>query len=184
MTEPATVTAEQNPAEPMEFDPSAFADVVRRHQTMVFSIALRYLHDRPLAEELAQEVFLQLYENLAGIKSPAHLVHWLRRVTSHRCIDYSRRWGHRVEVSLEQAPEPVAAAPAGDIMLAARLRRLVATLPPRPRLVVVLRYEEGMELEEIARALDMPLGTVKSQLQRALALLREKAARYLGEVNL
>jgi RNA polymerase sigma-70 factor (ECF subfamily) len=68
-------------------------------------------------------------------------------------------------------------------MLAGRLQRLVASLPPKPRLLVVLRYQEEMELEEIAEALDMPLGTVKSQLQRTLATLREKAYRTLGEMK-
>lgn len=162
---------------------SDFAAVVREHQAMVFSIAYHFLHDSALAEELAQEVFLQLHRKLADLKSEAHVTHWLRKVTSHRCIDHARR--RRVpEVSLDQAPEPSAPAGTSDPMLAARVRKLVASLPPKPRMLVILRYEEGMEPEEIARALDMPLGTVKSGLQRALETLREKAARTLGEVNL
>src|SRR5690242_837668 len=69
-------------------DSLAFAQLVQQHQGMVFSIAYHFLQDRSLAEDLAQEVFLELYQNLGAIQSPAHLTYWLRRVTSNRCIDH------------------------------------------------------------------------------------------------
>ena len=69
-------------------------------------------------------------------------------------------------------------------MLARRLRQLVASLPPKQRMMVVLRYQEDLEPGEISQLLNMPLGTVKSQLQRSLAILREKVARTMGMVNL
>ena len=69
-------------------------------------------------------------------------------------------------------------------MLARRLRQLVASLPPKQRMVVVLRYQEDLEPEEISELLRVPVGTVKSQLQRSLAILREKVARTMGMVNL
>src|SRR5512143_1605363 len=69
----------------------AFEQIVSQHQGMVFSLACHFLRDRSLAEELAQEVFLSLHQNLDSIKSPEHLTFWLRKVTSHRCIDQSRR---------------------------------------------------------------------------------------------
>ena len=68
-------------------DHAAFAELVREHQSMVFSLARRILRNTATAEESAQEVFLELYRNLGGIQSPAHLVFWLRKVTTHRCID-------------------------------------------------------------------------------------------------
>ncbi len=159
-----------------------FACLVREHQAMVFSIGYHFLHDVSLAEELAQEVFLQLHRSLKSLKSPAHVKHWLRRVAGHRSIDFSRHRGSMPSVALDDVPEPAAAVVDGDPMLAGKLRKLVASLPPKARMVVILRYQEDLELEEIAAALDMPLGTVKSQLQRALATLREKAARSIGEV--
>ena len=67
---------------------------------MVFSIAYHFLRDRWLAEELAQEVFLHLYKNLRAIQSSSHLVYWLRKVTSHRCIDQARRQKLRPRLSL------------------------------------------------------------------------------------
>ena len=151
---------------------------------MVFSIAYHFLHDRALAEEVAQETFWQLHKHLESLESPAHVLHWLRRATSNRCIDYARRQRLAPQVCLEAVPEPMAVDTPGDPMLARRLRQLVASLPPKQRMVVVLRYQEDLEPEEIAELLNLPLGTVKSQLQRSLAMLREKVARTMGMVNL
>ena len=72
-------------------DHECFASLIREHQDMVFSIAWTFLRDRDRAEEIGQEVFLQLYRTVGEIESPAHLVFWLRRVTANRCIDESRR---------------------------------------------------------------------------------------------
>jgi RNA polymerase sigma-70 factor (ECF subfamily) len=160
-----------------------FAAIVRRHQSAVFSIALHFLADRSAAEELAQDVFLQLHANLATMKSEDHMKFWLRKVTAHRCIDYKRR-RKLPQVSLDDAPEPAAPAQSTDPFLARRLRQYVASLPEKPRLVMILRYQEDMPAEDIAEALTMPLATVKSHLQRSLATLREKVTRAIGEVSL
>ena len=107
-------------------DAEAFAGIVREHQSMVFSIAYHFLRDRPLAEELAQEVFLHLHRNLRAIQSPSHLVHWLRKVTSHRCVDQARRRKLRPRLSLteylERAPEPAGEFRMPDPWLADELR--------------------------------------------------------------
>ncbi len=157
-----------------------FTALVKEHQAMVFSLAYHYLHDRALAEEIAQDVFLLLHRHLDTLESPAHAANWLRKVAAHRSIDAARRRKLRPQVSLEDAPELSVAAAPGDPVLAARLRQLVASLPGKARMVVVLRYQEELNLEEIAGVLGIPVGTVKSQLQRALALLREKIERTIG----
>lgn len=72
----------------------------------------------------------------------------------------------------------------GDPMLTRRLERLVGSLPEKPRMVMILRYQEDLSPVEIAEALDMPVRTVKSHLQRSLELLREKLRRAVGEENL
>jgi RNA polymerase sigma-70 factor (ECF subfamily) len=162
-------------------DHVAFAELVSQHQSMVFSLACHFLRDRSVAEELAQEVFLNLHQNLSAIQSPAHLTFWLRKVTVHRCIDQTRRQKVRPQVSLEDVPEPVAAQAEDDMLLSQMLRKVVDTLPEKPRMVVILRYQEDLEPAEIARVLKMPLNTVKSHLRRSLALLREKLSRKLGE---
>ncbi len=160
-----------------------FEVLLRRHQAMVFSIAWNFLHDRTLAEELAQEVFLQLYRALPGLESADHVAFWLRRATVHRCIDLARRRKLRPQVSLDDAPEPSTAPPVADPLLSRTLARLVATLPEKARLVVILRYQEDLDPSDIASALSMPVRTVKSHLQRSLALLREKLDRTVGKEN-
>src|SRR5688500_16121631 len=142
-------------------DQPAFASLVRRHQNMVFSIALHMLRSRPAAEDLAQEVFLELYRSLARLESDAHVVSWLRRVAGHRCIDEIRRRNHRQEFATDTLPDPVHSPEPREVFVAERLEELVAELPERARLVVVLRYQEEMEPTEIADARGMPVSTVK-----------------------
>lgn len=164
-------------------DQAAFADLVRAHQGMVFGLAYNFLRDRALAEELAQEVFLHLYRYLAQIQSAEHLVFWLRKVTSHRCIDYTRRHKHDARTSIDELPEQAGEFEMSDPLLKSALRRIIATLPEKPRMILALRYQEDLEPAEIAELLEMPVNTVKSHLRRSLALLREKVTRSLGEVE-
>jgi RNA polymerase sigma-70 factor (ECF subfamily) len=158
-----------------------FAEVVRDHQAMVFSIAYHFLRDRAAAEELAQDVFLQLYRSFGELESPGHVTHWLRRVTSNRCIDQCRRWKLMPRIGLDQIAEPASPAARADPMLSRALAQLVASLPGNWRALIVLKYQEDMENEEIAQTLGMPVGTVKSQISRALEFLRGKASRVMGE---
>ena len=69
----------------------SFAGLIRTHQAMVFSIAYHFLRDRFAAEEVAQDVFLQLHAKLGALESPDHIRFWLRKAASHRSIDYARR---------------------------------------------------------------------------------------------
>jgi RNA polymerase sigma-70 factor (ECF subfamily) len=164
-----------------ETDHAAFADLVREHQSMVYGIALHSLRDPGAAEELAQEVFLQLYRNLGSIESPEHLLHWLRRVTANRCIDAARRRRFRA-VSLDEVAElPGERGEEGDPLARRALRRLLQALPPKQRVVVTLRYQEDLDLQEISSVLSMPVNTVKSHLRRGLAALRRGFGSSAGE---
>ena len=153
---------------------AAFALLVRQHQGTVFSLALRMLSDRHKAEDLAQEVFLQLHRNLASITSTAHLVFWLRKVTVNRAIDRLRREPKFDAVSLEEADELAGESLDQDPLLARRLRTLVGQLAPAARAVLLLRYQEDMDPTQIAKALSMSINTVKSHLKRSLAQLRKQ----------
>ena len=144
---------------------------------MVFSLALRFLRDREGAEELAQDVFLQLYRQLKRIESPAHSTWWLRRAVCHRAIDEIRKRRFRPRVGLESAPEPADRQASEDPLLRDRLRKLVEALPENARAVVLLRYQEDLDPGEISAILDMPVATVKSHLHRSLAVLRGKLQR-------
>src|SRR3954453_3250399 len=87
-----------------EGDHDAFADIVAEHESMVYSLVYHFFGDRGRSEEIAQDVFLQLYRKLDDIDSPAHLLFWLRQVTARRCIDALRRTKLR-PVALDDAPE-------------------------------------------------------------------------------
>jgi RNA polymerase sigma-70 factor (ECF subfamily) len=159
-------------------DATAFAALVRQHQSMVFSLALHSLRSRPAAEDLAQEVFLELYRALGRLESAAHVISWLRRVTTHRCIDEIRRRRVRPEYGMDTLPEQGASPRSRELFLEGRLQDVIATLPARARMVVVLRYQEELDPAEIAQTLRMPINTVKSHLRRSLAALR---ARLVGQ---
>jgi RNA polymerase sigma-70 factor (ECF subfamily) len=161
-----------------------FESMVHQHQKMVFSIALNFFHNSAIAEEVAQEVFLQLYENRRAVGTGAHCIAWLRKSTIHRCIDTTRRASFRQEIQVETMPDLPVNIPETDPLLQEGLRRVIASLPDKSRAVLILRFGEDMDVDEIGRALEMPVGTVKSHLHRTLAAVREKAARYLmGQEN-
>ena len=153
----------------------SFADTVEAHKGMVFSIAWHFLRDRALAEELAQDVFLQLHRCWSQMESEPHILHWLRRTASHRCIDEIRRGRKRHEVSLDETGELTTLEKLQDPLLSAYLERMVASLPEKQRLLIILHYQEEMAPEEISQTLGMKVNTVKTQLHRAVELLRSKS---------
>ena len=156
-----------------EGDHDAFAELVERHEAMVYSLAWNFFGDRARAEEIAQDVFLQLYRHLDSIESEAHVLFWLRQVTTRRCIDQMRRSRFRV-VSLDDAGDLPTKERAADPLLDRRLKSLLQELPEVQRAVVTLRYQEDLDPAEICRIVGIPVNTVKSHLHRALQSLRRK----------
>ena len=153
-------------------DHEAFTAIIEEYQSLVYGIAYNFLSDRALAEEIAQDVFLQLYRSIAAIHSHSHLLHWLRQVTSRRCIDQKRRYRFR-RVDIDHAD--VSTPPhVRDPLLARRLRERIASLPDLQRLILTLRYQEDLGPTDIGRTLGMPENTVKSYLHRALTALRKE----------
>lgn len=159
----------------------SFAEAVETHKSMVFSIGWHFLRDRLAAEELAQDVFLQLHRNWAAMKSPDHIAFWLRKVASNRAIDVVRRQKMRKEMSLEEAAEPTVLERMQDSLLTSYLERMVASLPERQRMAIILRYQEDMDPEEIAKVLGMKVSSTKTLISRGLELLRAKTSRRLAE---
>lgn len=154
-------------------DRAAFASLVRSHQAAIFSLSLRMLKDRELARDLAQDVFLQLYRRLADIESTRHLALWLRKVAANLAIDRIRS---RPQATFALLDDCVVEGEQSDDdpLLQRRLREIVAELEPGPRAVVLLRFQEDLELHDIAESLDMPINTVKSHLRRSLAFMKER----------
>lgn len=159
-----------------------FEQLVDEHQAMVYSLALRMTGDSGLAEEVAQDVFLELDRHLSRIESPQHALHWLRRVAMSRSADALRRRRARgMDRWVEIDENHGAQGAEHSSPLGARLEQLLATLPEAQRAALVLRYQEDLTPEEIATVLHAPLATVKSHLQRGLKLLRAKAEGTLRE---
>lgn len=169
----------------MVMDPGEFRRLVEQHQRMVFSIALRIVRERGTAEEVAQDVFMELYRSAERLQGEDHVRYWLRRVAVHRATDALRRQARHPESTAElwleeQHVEPQPGSALGDGVVL-RLESMVGTLPEAMRVAVVLRYGEEMTPEEIAKMLGQPAATVKSNLQRGLKLLRQKAAVTMKE---
>jgi len=161
-----------------------FRGLIETHQRMVFSIALRVTGEYGVAEEVAQDVFLELYRGGDKLESPDHTKFWLRRVTVNKATDSLRRKSRRPEAQAEEwlEEEHVSESAAQlDPGIAARLEEVLMTLPEPMRVAVVLRHQEEMLPDEIASLLGQPLATVKSNLQRGLQLLRRKAAVTMKE---
>lgn len=172
MTAIAETAADDNLFRAQRGDHDAFAALIGEYQSVVYGIAWNFLSERAVAEEIAQDVFLQLYRNIAAIHSPSHLLNWLRQVTSRKCIDQVRH--HRLRrVELDEADTP-APARVQDPFLARRLRERITRLPDLQRLILTLRYQEDLGPSDIGRTLGMPENTVKSYLHRALTALRKE----------
>jgi RNA polymerase sigma-70 factor, ECF subfamily len=155
-------------------DTAALASLIRAHQRSVYGLALRLLGTRELAEDLTQDVFMQLNGNLKSIVSNTHLLFWLRKVTSHRAIDQLRR-GSRIEMtSLDDEVLLVSTVDGGDPLLQRHVQQLLFELSPPARAVLLLRYQEDLDPVDIARTLEMPINTVKSHLKRSLEILRQR----------
>ncbi|HME38280.1 MAG TPA: sigma-70 family RNA polymerase sigma factor [Steroidobacteraceae bacterium] len=157
-------------------DSAALALLIRAHQRSVYSLALRLLGTKELAEDLTQEVFMQLNGNLKSIASNTHLLFWLRKVTSFRAIDQLRRRSRIEMTSLEDEASLISPAEGGDPLLQRHLQQLLMELSPPARAVLLLRYQEDLDPVDIARTLEMPINTVKSHLQRSLGILRQRIA--------
>jgi RNA polymerase sigma-70 factor (ECF subfamily) len=161
-------------------DELAFRLLVEEHQARVFGVALRLIGRHADAEELAQDVFVQLHGALSRIETPAHVTHWLLRTVAHRCIDRLRqqaRQGKQLPLAaLEQSPQVQAPESGHDPMAANELHRLLLQLQPDARAVMILRYQEDLDPPDIAAMLDMPVTTVKSHLRRSLEWLRTQCA--------
>lgn len=163
-----------------------FEALVDEHQSMVFSMAWRITGDRGLAEELAQDVLLELDRHLPRLGSANHARYWLRQVTLHRSTDALRRkrtkaasLGTDVWEELEERHGLVELD--RDSPLSVRMEQLLATLPEAQRAAIVLRYQEEMTPDEISIMMRAPLATVKSNLQRGLKQLRARAGEALKE---
>ena len=168
----------------MAMESGEFRRLIEAHQRMVFSLPLRVTGEHGAAEEVAQDVFLELHRGGDKLESEDHVRFWLRRVTVHRATDALRKKARQPEASAEEWMEEQYVQDNQEGLnsaVVALLEELLRTLPEQMRVVIVLRYQEDMLPDEIAKLLGQPVATVKSNLQRGLQLLRRKAAVTMKE---
>lgn len=164
---------------------SAFEELVTAYQHRVFGVALRMLGNPAEAQDVAQEAFIRAHRALGEFRGDAKLSTWLYAITSRLCLNRlasgERRLVRQGEETLlrlaDDRRRPDAALEQSELESA--LARAIAELPEERRIVVVLRDIEGLAYEEIAQALDLELGTVRSRLHRARADLKDKLERFL-----
>lgn len=159
---------------------SAFADLITAHQDLVFGIALRVTRDAAAAEDVAQDSFVNAYRAL-GRYSPDRIAAlrlrpWLARIALNLARNHVRdRRPHDGEEIAAAVPSPAGEQPLSLVQRREERElwnRLLSGLPDRYRLAVALRHVEGLSYVELAGALGRPLGSVKSDVHRGVALLR------------
>jgi RNA polymerase sigma-70 factor (ECF subfamily) len=168
----------------------AFRELVRRYERPVFSLIFRMVRDREMAEDLAQDTFIKVLNNIDRYRPEFKLSSWLFKIANNVTIDHLRK-RQLATVSLDGSPHAQTAAEAqatsldvesrGESALEAMesrelgsaIERAIGKLRPEYRSCILLRHVEGRSYEEIAATLDLPLGTVKTYIHRARHELRE-----------
>lgn len=169
---------------------AAYNALVLRYQRQVYNLAYRMLGNAEDAGDLVQETFLRAYGALASFRQDASFLTWLYKIASNLCIDQLRsrkaKGALSLDVELEEGREPAAdSRHCGPEDAAVRdavqevVHRAILNLPEKYRVVIVMRHLQDMSVDEIARALDLPTGTVKTHLFRARDMLRGRLRSVL-----
>lgn len=156
-------------------DGLAWEALVRRYQSRVYAVASHYMANREEARDVAQEIFIRVYRRLDTFRGDERFLPWLLKLARNCCIDRLRRLKARmppVTVPIEEGPEiPSFEQSAEDLADRSTRERLLyralAILDDTNREMILLKDIQGIKLEEIARMLEIPLGTVKSRSHRA-----------------
>jgi RNA polymerase sigma-70 factor (ECF subfamily) len=176
-------------------DARAFARLVALHERMVFNLAARLLGDPEEAKDLSQEVFLQVYRTIQRFEGRSSLKTWIYRIVVNQCHNRQRWWRRRKKDQSRPLEDLTAgeeaqlssggSGPLEELTRREQARRVQAALGAisfEQRSVLILREVEGLACEEIATALTLPIGTVKSRLARGREALRQQLAREMGGV--
>jgi len=166
----------------LQQDVSAFEQLYDRHSRAVYGLILRILQQAGTAEEVVQDVFLQLWRNAEHYdESRGPFLPWLLTLARNRALDTLRLKSERQRRREEQAEElpPVVASPEFEKQLdekrrAEKVRALIGALQPQQKRAIELAYFEGLSHSEIAEKMKEPLGTVKSWIRNGLLRLKEE----------
>jgi RNA polymerase sigma-70 factor, ECF subfamily len=162
-------------------DEQAFVALMERHERRVYNLAYRMLGGGEDARDATQDAFLSCFRHLHSFRGDAAFSTWLHRIALNACYDMVRR--RKPAAGLEaEAEGPAAPDHADQASAAADVQRALLEVPPEFRAVLIMHELQDMPLEEVARALEVPVGTVKSRLHRGrVALGRALFAGDPGE---
>jgi len=207
-----TVTRDELPdsllvAKAKKGDWSAFEQLFWRYHEKVYTFAWHFLQSRELAEDVTQDTFVKAWESLHSLKSNDAFQAWLHQIARRLCLDTLRKRAWETSVSEFNVPADQQISEDGEgeveLFLAGvestdsldpeevvienerkkAVHEAIAQLSPPLREVVVLHYLEGLPVDEVAKILSVPIGTVLSRLARAREALRRTLAHYLDEVE-
>lgn len=151
----------------MNGDDAAYGELVRRRQGAIRNLLRRLTRDPLLADDLAQQTFIQGWQSIQSLKSAGAFGGWLRKLAVNYWLQNARAEKHEVA-----SDEDFSVAPGSAISERLDLDAALGQLPRDVRLCIVLAYSEGMSHAEISQTTQMPLGTVKSHITRGSARLR------------
>jgi len=165
-------------------DRESFRALFETHKDKIYSIALRFSGNEALAMDIAQDTFLKLFSSMAEFRGDSSFSTWVYRLVVNSCLDHKRRSWRLIPI----ADDVVAMLRApGDALhsllrseMQGRVQGAVEKLPADQRIVVVLRYTEGLAYEEIAEVLGCSIGTVASRLNRAHKALERRLSHLKG----
>src|SRR5258708_33892327 len=167
-------------------DADAYADLVERYGGRVYNVALRITHDPDAAHDCAQDAFIRAYRALHQYDPAYPFGPWIFRITTNASLNFVQR-GRGREITVEELPEDPEPPEAGPELAAVRKEELqevldaMAQLPPAYRAALTLRHMQQLSYQEVAEALGIPLGTVKTHLHRARAALKATLAAPRGK---
>jgi len=159
-------------------DRNAYSELVRAHTQGVLHVIYRMCGDMQVAEDAAQETFIQAWLRLRSYRPGTSLRNWLYRIAVNTAIDMLRKEKRILPGAVDDMqlrdPDPGPETVAATSERARTVQQAVLSLPEASRAVLVLREYESLSYQEIAEALDIPVGTVMSRLNYARKLLKEK----------
>ena len=169
-------------------DRDAFAELVGLYQKRIFRLAYGFFHDREDALEIVQETFMRVYEKIGSYRPEHSLQSWLYRLAYNLCVDYYRKFAkkRKLQDDFENVPERHLAQAEGSQALwesrrtAAAIDQAVQGLSRKQQEVFILKYRQGMKLQQVAETMAVSLGTVKALHHRALRRIRQEVAPVAG----
>ncbi|HZK26617.1 MAG TPA: sigma-70 family RNA polymerase sigma factor [Thermoclostridium sp.] len=163
-------------------DTDSFEVLVTKYKKLVYSIAIRFVRDPHIAEDITQEVFFKAYRKLDMYDTSLKFSAWIGRITQNTCIDSIRKNKNYSVVSSEDPIIEDTAKPIDELLVQKEKKqwidKQISLLKPGYKTPLILFHQAGLSYDEIAKSMDVPLSIVKNRIYRARKMLKQKMAEY------